>query len=125
MKTGEYMKPDFKRSWDSSQIEKAHLQYCKRYLEVSSKASNVACRAELGKFPLIIAINQKTINYTLYLHNKENDSIVKQIFLMSSDLHNISKNSFYSYVMRMSEYYNLPDFDPTFLTDAKIKGPIT
>ena len=23
--------------------------------------------------------------------------------------------------MRMSEYYNLPDFDPTFLTDAKIK----
>ena len=52
---GVYTKPDFK-SWDSSQIEKAHLQYCKRYLEVSSKASNVACRAELGKFPLIIAI---------------------------------------------------------------------
>ena len=22
--------------------------------------------------------------------------------------------------MKMSEYYNLPDFDPTFLTDAKI-----
>ena len=117
---GVYTKPDFK-SWDSSQIEKAHLQYCKRYLEVSSKASNVACRAELGKFPLIIAINQKIINYTLYLHNKENDSIVKQIFLMSSDLHNTSKNGFYSNVMRMSEYYNLPDFDPTFLTDAKIK----
>ena len=105
----------------SSQIEKAHLQYCKRYLEVSSKASNVACRAELGKFPLIVAINQKIFNYTLYLHNKENDSIVKQIFLMSSDLHNTSKTGFYSNVMRMSEYYNLPDFDPTFLTDAKIK----
>ena len=117
---GAYTKPDFK-PWDSSQIEKARLQYCKRYLEVSSKASNVACRAELGKFPLIIAINQKIINYTLYLHNKENDSIVKQIFLMSSDLHNTSKNSFYSNVMRMSEYYNLPDFDRTFLTDAKIK----
>ena len=40
---------------------------------------------------------------------------------MSSDLHNTSKNSFYSNLMRMSEYYNLPDFDPTFLTDAKIK----
>ena len=78
---GVYTKPDFK-SWDSSQSEKAHLQYCKRYLEVSSKASNVACRAELGKFPLIIAINQKIINYTLDLHNKENDSIVKQIFFM-------------------------------------------
>ena len=58
-----------------------YLQYCKRYLEVSSKASNVACIAELGKFPLIIAINQKIINYTLYLHNKENDSIVKDSLL--------------------------------------------
>ena len=27
--------------------------------------------------------------------------------------------------MRMSEYYNLPDFDPTFLTDAKIKHYIS
>ena len=53
-----YTKPDLK-SWDSSQIEKTHLQFCKRYLEVSNKASNVAYGAELGRFPLIIAINQK------------------------------------------------------------------
>ncbi len=111
---GVYTKPDF-NSLDSSQIEKAHLRYCKRYLEVSSKASNVACRAELERFPLIIAINQKLINYTLYLHNKENYSIVKQIFFMSSDLHNTSKNSFYANVIRMS------DFDPMLLTNAKIK----
>ena len=43
---GAYAKSDFK-SWDSSQIEKTHLQFCKRYLEVSNKASNVACRADL------------------------------------------------------------------------------
>ena len=57
---GVYVKPDFK-SWDSSQIEKTHLQFCKRYLEVSNKAPNMACRAELGRFPLNIAINQKII----------------------------------------------------------------
>ena len=34
-------KPDFK-TWDGSQIEKAHLQFC------------IACRAELGRFPLNI-----------------------------------------------------------------------
>ena len=55
---GAYAKSDLK-SCDSSQIEKTHLQFCKRYLEVSNKASNVACRAELGRFSLIIAINQK------------------------------------------------------------------
>ena len=57
-----YVKPDFK-SWDSSQIEKTHIQFYKRYLEVSNKASNMALRAELGRFPLNIAINQKIINF--------------------------------------------------------------
>ena len=44
---------------------KALLRFCKRSLELSDKASNVACKAELGRFSLIIAINQKIINYTL------------------------------------------------------------
>ena len=54
------------KSWDSSAIEKTHLQFCKRYLEVHNKASNIACRAELGKFPLIIDINKKILNYLSY-----------------------------------------------------------
>ena len=69
-----YTKPDLK-SWDSSQIEKTH--------QVSDKASNVACRAELGRIPLVIAINQKIMNYSWYLLSKDNCSVVKQIFLMS------------------------------------------
>lgn len=52
---GAFVKSDFK-SWDSSAIEKTHVQFCKRYLQVHNKASNIACRAELGKFPMIIDI---------------------------------------------------------------------
>ena len=63
---GVYAKPDFK-TWDGSQIEKAHLQFCKRYLEVNNKASNIACRAELGRFPLNITINQKILKCILYI----------------------------------------------------------
>ena len=44
-----YTKPDFKSS-DSSQIEKAHLPFCKRYLEVSNNVSNIGCRAKLSRF---------------------------------------------------------------------------
>ena len=55
---GTFVKSDFK-SWDNSLIEKAHLQFCKRYLEVHNKASNMASRAELGKYPIIIDINKK------------------------------------------------------------------
>ena len=39
---------------------KTHLQFCKRFLEVNNKASNVACRAELGRLPLNITINKKS-----------------------------------------------------------------
>ena len=102
-----YAKPDFK-SWDNWQIKKVHLQFCKRYLE-------------LRRFPLIVAINQKIINCTLYLQNKENDSVVRQILSKSADIHSSGKNSLYSTLIRLSEFYNLPDFDPIFLTDAKIK----
>ena len=113
MKCGAYIK-----SWDSTQIEKTHLQLCKRYLEVSKKASKVAFRADLGRFPLIIAINQKVMNYSSYLLSKDNCSVVKQIFLMSQDLHNAGENS-YSNVISMSEYYNFRYFD--LVTNAKIK----
>ena len=40
---------------------------------------------------------------------------------MSADLHSSGKRSFYSGVMEMSEYYNLPDFDPSVLNKSKIK----
>ena len=51
------------------------------------KASNIACRAELGKFPLIIDINKKILNYLNYLREKEESSIVKQSLKISIDLH--------------------------------------
>ena len=77
---GVYAKPDFK-TWDGSQIEKAHLQFCKRYLEVNNKASNIACRAELGRFSLNIPINQKFSNtfciYSLKMRNLSSNKLFK------------------------------------------------
>ena len=42
------------KSRDSSVIEKNLLEFCKRYLQVHNKASNIARIAELGKFHTII-----------------------------------------------------------------------
>ena len=61
------------------------LKKC-RYLDVNNKAPNLACRAELGRLPLIISTKQKFMTYFVYLDNKENGSIVKQAFLMSKNL---------------------------------------
>ena len=104
---------------------KAHLQFCKRYLEVNDKASNIACRAELGRFPLNITINQKILKYILYIQSKDEESLVKQAFLMSFDLHCNGKNSFHSHLMNMSEYFKLPDFNPDLLDIAMVKSYIS
>ena len=66
------------KNWDSSQVAKTQLQFCKRFLEVNNKASNVACRAELGRLPLNVTINQRILNYIFYIKSKDEESIVKQ-----------------------------------------------
>ena len=57
---------------------------------------------------------------TVYLLSKDDDSVVKQIFIMSLDLYSFGESSLYSNLKRISEFYNLPDFDPILATDAKI-----
>ena len=117
---GAFVKSDFK-SWEGSRIEKTHLHFCKRYLEVHNKSSNVACRAELGRFPLIVDINKKILNYVHYLQGKDEHSIAKQSLRISVDLHYSGQTSFYSSLMKMSEYYNFPNFNYYTLNENNIK----
>jgi hypothetical protein len=44
---------------------KAHLKFCKLYLGVNRKASNVASRGELGKFPILLPIIKRTLSYII------------------------------------------------------------
>ena len=72
-----------------------------------NKASNIACRAELGKFPKISDINKKILNYLSYLIGKDEDLIVKEALQISIYLHYRGQNSFYSNLMKMVDYYDL------------------
>ena len=108
-----YAKPDFKTR-DGLPIEKTHLQFCKRYVEVNNKASNIACRTGLGRFPLNITINQKLFTYILCNQSTDEESFVKQSFLMSFYLHCNSQ------LMNTSKYFNLPDFNPKLLDTAMV-----
>ena len=46
--------------------KKVILRFCKRFLEVNRKASNIATKAELGSFPLQISLNETSLK-VLYL----------------------------------------------------------
>ena len=61
----------------------------------------------------------------MYIQSKDEESLVKQVFLMSFDLRCNGKNSFHSHLMNMSEYFKLPDFNPDLLDIAMVKSYIS
>ena len=73
---------------------------------MNNKASNIACRAELGRYPLIFDINKRLLKYISYLQSKEQSSLVIQSLMMAIDLH--SKTKFYANFIKKLNYYNIP-----------------
>ena len=72
---GVYANNDFIK-WDKTSTEKTHLKFCKIYLGVNRKASNIASRGELGKFPLLLPHIEKTI-YIKHISQLSDSSIAK------------------------------------------------
>ena len=91
---------------------------------MNNKASNIACRAELGRYPLIFDINKRVLKYISYLPSKEQSSLVIQSLVMSIDLHSNGKTSFYANLIKMLNYYNTDNIPFNFnhdnLNDTKI-----
>jgi len=103
---GVYVKQDFEK-WDNSPTEKVHLRFCKYYLGVNRKASNIACRAELGRFPLKIFIEKLIFKYFNHLMNLPENSITKQAFLTSKSLHERNKPCYHSNLHKILNLYNI------------------
>ena len=84
------------KKWDQSPGEKIHLKFCKQYLGLNRKASNLATRGELGRFPMQIILMKKALKYFSYLCEKDENSIVKQAFLISKQLDMENRKSYIS-----------------------------
>ena len=87
---------------------------------MNNKASNIACRAELGRYLLIFDIIKRILNYISYLQSKEQSSLVIQSLLMSIDFHSNRKTN-YASLIKMLNYYNIPfNFNHDNLDNTKI-----
>ena len=59
--------------------------------------------------------------FFFYLNNKDNDSIVKQSFPISKNLHSMNNFGYYTNFINMFEQYNLTSLDTESLENDKIK----
>ena len=48
-------------------IEKTHICFCKLFLGVNKRCSNVGCRNDIGKLPLQEIININIVKYLQFL----------------------------------------------------------
>ena len=94
-------------SWEKSSIEKVHLRYCKYYLGVNNKATNIACRAELGRFPLKLLVNFRKLKYITRMVELQENSQAKQAFKISAMLSNKVKPSFHSKIKQILDLYRI------------------
>ena len=61
------------------------------------------------------------MKHFIYLNNKDNDSIVKQSFLMLKNLHSVNNSGFYSNFINMVEQNSPSTLDPDHLGIDKIR----
>ena len=63
-----------------------NLNFIKHILGVNRSANSLICRAELGRYPLIIEINSKIINVYEHVKAMPADSIVQQSYLLNKNM---------------------------------------
>ena len=68
-----------------AEMEKLHLYYCKRWLNVNKHASKSAVVGELGRYPLSYNIWVAIIKYWMRLNNGTGNMILNAAFQLAFD----------------------------------------
>ena len=66
---------------DSQPFEQLHVKICKLILGVKRNTSNVAVKAELGRFPLFRDVLQIMLKYWIRLLKLDDSRLVKKAYL--------------------------------------------
>ena len=96
------------KHWDKTPTEKAHLRFCKSFSALNKRASNLVCRAEMGRFPTKLAIDKQILKYWYGLTKLSENSIVKHAFILSQKLWEKGHKNLHSYVDSLQNVYNFP-----------------
>ena len=72
--------------WDKCEIERSHMDFCKRILGLNRSTSNILTRGEMGRYPLKIAADNRFISFLRHIESMPSDSLVNQSLLINKEL---------------------------------------
>ncbi|KAI4885658.1 hypothetical protein NFI96_003646 [Prochilodus magdalenae] len=61
--------------WDKHPTEVLHAEFCRLILKVQRKTPTNACRAELGRFPLLIHIQKRALKFWMHLKTSPRETL--------------------------------------------------
>ena len=70
----------YKTHFDKSTIEQVHIKFCKQSLNVPWYTENIACKTELGRYPLSIDIKASIFSYWQRLKHSSNNVLLREAF---------------------------------------------
>ncbi|KAL4219933.1 hypothetical protein ACF0H5_020345 [Mactra antiquata] len=108
----------------SKEIERVHLKFCKRLLQVKQSTSNLAVYGELGRFPLFINRHTQIIKYWCKIINSKN-ILINQFYMhqlnnlntkhnWANSVKNLLDRNGFSYVWMNPSCVNLNTFHIVF-----------
>ena len=73
--------PSYKTPFDKSTIEQVHIKFCKQSLNVPWYTENIACGAELRRYPLRIDIKASICSYWQRLKHSTNNVLLREALI--------------------------------------------
>ena len=105
---------------DKSPPDKIHTKFCKFFLGLKKCASNIASRAELGRYPIDTFIKTQSLSYEDRIHNSDSPHLLKECFSLSKSLHEQGTYSWYTYITHLKEQINLENnYEQNMMPDPK------
>ena len=88
----------------SSILEKLHSKVCKLALLVHKKASNIAVRSELGRYPISINIISQVAKYFINVCNRDDTCIIKDALKLQNILYNtVPRRSWFTLLINITK----------------------
>jgi hypothetical protein len=111
----------FLNDMDKESFELMHNKFCKMNLQVGRKSTNIACKSELGRFPMIVDINIQVLKYWQRLEKLSSDrTLLYDAYEYCKHAKSLGKSSWLDYSNKIVEHNEMNNF----INDAKLSTKV-
>ena len=93
------------KHYDDFLPEKIHSRFCKFILGVGKYTSNIASKAELGRYPLIIFALLQSVKYWLHLNKNPFDNYRKYSYATQIHIDGSAESTFSHHISCLLKYF--------------------